>query len=170
MTYSRIRRRGSSAGPAATAGFTLVEFVLASLVILIGISGSFVVINRGVHLMDAARRTTLAGQVLQSAMEDIRMNNWAQLTALQADESNGRTGNVVLDQRFSSYSAVARQTLTSFVCTQTISDLPGSGSPATLKRILITLSFRGTDGREHRLSYTSFYWKQGISDYLYNAH
>jgi hypothetical protein len=96
------------------------------------------------------------------------MNNWAQLTALQADDSNGQTGNVVLDHRFSSYSAVAQQTLTSFVCTQSISDL--DESTPTLKRILITLTFRGTDGREHRLSYTSFYGKQGISDYLYNAH
>jgi Tfp pilus assembly protein PilV len=170
MTHFHINRRGGLTGPAATSGFTLVEFVLASLVILIGISGSFVVINRGVHMMDTARRTTLAGQVLQSAMEDLRMNNWAQLTALQADDSNGQTGNVVLDHRFSSYSTVAQQTLTSFVCTQTISDLAGSGAPATLKRILITLTFRGTDGREHRLSYTSFYGKQGISDYLYNAH
>src|ERR1043165_5319622 len=61
-------------------GYTIVEVGITAMVMLIVIASSLVTLTAGYKAVDNARYTTLAGQILQSQMEKLRMLTWAQLT------------------------------------------------------------------------------------------
>src|SRR5690242_11241230 len=92
-------------------GFTVLEVAMGAMVMLLAVSTSIMVLQRGYQSLDDARNTTLATQVLQSVMEDLRLRNWTQMTALQTASNNGVTGNVTIDETFTGYSTVARNML-----------------------------------------------------------
>jgi hypothetical protein len=60
-------------------GFTIMEVVIASVVMVLAISSSLIALQQGMRAIDNARYTTLAGQILQSQMEKLRMLSWLQL-------------------------------------------------------------------------------------------
>jgi len=69
---------GRTAG--RTRGFTLVEVAFASFVMAMAIATSLTALQYSYRAIDSARYTTLAGQILQSQMEKLRLLTWAQLT------------------------------------------------------------------------------------------
>ena len=92
---------------------------MGAMVMLIAVSTSILVLQRGYQSLDDARNTTLATQVLQSLMEDLRLNNWTQITTLQST-NNGVAGNITIDSSFTGYSTTAANMLSDFTCTRTI--------------------------------------------------
>jgi len=135
---------------------------MAVTVLALAISGSVTVLAEGMRCINTARNTTLAGQILQSLMEDLRMQTWTQIAALEAASNNGTTGNVTIDASFTGYSTTAATVLSGFTVTRTISDAP---SQAGMKIILLTVTWTGIDRRTRSLSYTSYYGQNGIYDY-----
>ncbi len=142
--------------------FTISEVMMATMVMAFSIATSITVIEQGYHALDTARNTTIAAQVLQSVMEDLRLQTWAQVTALESATNNGQTGNVTIDSSFTGYNATAAQVLSHFTVTRTISDVSGQ---ANMKSILLQATWTGIDGRSHTLVYRSFYAKDGIYDF-----
>lgn len=65
--------------PRGVRGFTIIEVVIASAVMVLAISSSLIVLQVGMRAIDNARYTTLAGQILQSQMEKLRLLTWTQL-------------------------------------------------------------------------------------------
>src|SRR3954469_3581425 len=80
--------------PRRRAGFTLAEVMMAAGVMAFAISGSIMVVQRGVKAIDNARNTPLASQIIQSEMERIRLLNWSDVDAL------GASANLVLTTIF----------------------------------------------------------------------
>lgn len=143
------------------AGFTIVEVGVAALVLVLCISSSLVALQRGFVAIDNARYTTLAGQILQSQMEKLRLLTWAQLT-------NTTTGPVTFTTFTPDISSSVSGQLANFNCTQSITDSP---SPFTnMKDITLTATWRGSDGRQRSLTYFTRYGKNGLSDFFYTTH
>lgn len=142
------RRRGGRAG------FTLVEVMIASVVMLFAITTAITTLQRGFQSIDASRGYTYASQVMESELERLRLKSWAQLQALQD------TGDQAVEPT-SSTGAPAGQ----FTCTRTIRDLK-----ADMKEVTLESNWRGYDGRLHSARFITRYGKSGLYDYFYTAH
>jgi type II secretory pathway pseudopilin PulG len=134
------------------AAFTLVEVMVAVLVLAFGIISSIAVLQRGLQALDTARNLTDATQVMQGEMERLRLKSWAQLQQLQAANDtavpidSGRP-----DGRLS--------------CTREITD-----RKPEMKEIALTASWRGYDGRLHTARMVTRYCHNGLNDYYYTVH
>ena len=152
------------------AGFTILEVALAGFVLTLAIAGSITTLQMGYRAIDTARYTTLAGQILQSQMEKIRLLTWAQLT----DSTSGPVAftTFVPDVSSTSTSMINRFTTASGgagTCAQSIVAAPAPFA-ATMKDITLTATWTGIDGKSHTLSYTTRYASTGISDFFYTSH
>jgi type II secretory pathway pseudopilin PulG len=159
---SGCSHRGRSHSPAR--GFTLIEVTLAASVMLFAIATSLTVLHYSLQAVDNARYTTLAGQILQSQMEKLRLLTWAQLT----DPTYGPSapGNT----SFTPDNSLSTPELSHFTaCTQTLSDPPAPFA-GSMKDITLTATWTDTFGRQHSLSYTTRYGQNGISDFFYTSH
>jgi hypothetical protein len=138
--------------------------MMAAGVMVLGISTSIIVLQRGMQAIDTARYTTLAGQILQSQMEKLRLLTWAQLVAAPPPGGTGPGSTFTTDIS----SSVSGQLANFTSLTQTIADAP---SPFTdMKDITLTATWRGSDGRTHSLKYMTRYARNGISDFFYTSH
>ncbi|HVS51881.1 MAG TPA: prepilin-type N-terminal cleavage/methylation domain-containing protein [Opitutaceae bacterium] len=143
-------------------GFTLVEVSIAAAVLALCLTGSLLVLQRGFMAIDNARYTTLAGQILQSQMEKLRMLTWAQLTST----TSGPPTNGAFSPDLSSSSSGQ---LANFTCTETIAAAP-SPYASTMVDITLTATWKGSDGRSRSLSYFTRYGQNGVSDFFYTSH
>ena len=155
LPSSGICRRGQR-------GFTIFEVMLAAIVMALAISTSLAVMEQGMRTIDTARSTTIAGQILQSMMEDLRLQTWAQIGALQTASNNGTPGNATIDSSFTGYNPTATAMLAHFTITRSIDDVVGQTG---MKIITLTATWIGVDGRSHTLQYTSYYAQHGLYDY-----
>jgi type II secretory pathway pseudopilin PulG len=163
---TRTFRRGR---PTLQEGFTIVEVMAAAIVMALAISSSLIVLQHGMRAIDTARYTTLAGQILQSQMEKLRLLTWTQLT-------NATYGPVNFpifppDLASAATSQINRFTAsgTAGQCAQLIEDMP-TPYTGTMKKITLTATWNGMDGRSHSLTYTTYYGKNGLSDFFYSSH
>ncbi len=143
-----VRRRERAA-----AAFTLVEVMIAAIVLVLGISTAILTLQRGFQSLDTARNLTYASQVMQSELERLRLKSWSQVETLQ---SSGDTSVAA--------TSVAGMS-GSFRCTRTIRDLK-----TDMKEITLESVWNGYDGRPHTVRYMTRYSKSGLYDYFYTAH
>jgi hypothetical protein len=147
-------------------GFTILEVTMAACVLALCITTSITTMQHGMRMVDTARNMTLAGQIMQSEIEILRLQNWAQISALGAstvvDPSTTITSGTgtALD---ATLTTIANR----FTCTRTVANITGQ---ADMKRITLNVAWNGVDGRAHALTFETRYAKNGLSDYLYVAH
>lgn len=158
MAYLLIRNPATPdrtrTGGRMHAAFTILEVMVATIVLVFAITSSITVMQSGFQALDTARNLTIAGQIMENEMESLRLKNWPQIQALQ----DGGNNTVTLDP---SFGAVA----TRFTCTRTIIDLK-----TAMKQITLTTTWKGVDGRAHTVSYLTRYGKNGLNDYYYTVH
>jgi len=104
----------------------------------------------GFRLLEDARLNTLASQVLQSEMENLRLKNWTQFGALPA--SAPFTPETTLDSG----------SFKKFSCVRSITDVR-----TDMKQVKLTLTWKSMDGRPHTRSYLTYVARDGINDYYY---
>lgn len=63
-------------------GFTLVEAMVAAIVLVLVIVPAITTLQRGFQSLDSARNPTTASQLMQSEMERLRLKNWSQIEEL----------------------------------------------------------------------------------------
>lgn len=141
------------------AGFTILEVVIAAALLLIVFAGTLAALQTGFKIIDSARNTTLADQILQSQIEDIRLCSWVKLTALQtADAAASPTGSVTLDDGLGSQFKVIRK------ITDIRSDALGN---VNMRRLNLTVSWNNSiTGKLSTRSYQSVYTQNGLTDYF----
>ncbi|HVZ66153.1 MAG TPA: hypothetical protein VG936_16415 [Lacunisphaera sp.] len=142
------------AARAAHHAFTLVEVMIAAVVLIFGLVTAITTMQRGQQAVDTARNLALATQLMQSEMERLRLKSWSQLEALQ---SSGET-TVTLDS--AAGSAAAR-----FTCVRSITTIK-----TDMKEITLTTTWSGYDGREHTARLITRYGKNGLNDYINTTH
>jgi len=132
--------------------FTLLEVMVAMVVLTLGIATSFLVIQRGLQAVDTARNLTTAAQIMENEMERLRLKSWTQIQQLQAAQDV----TVPLESGISS---------DRFNCTRQIRDVK-----TDMKEILLTASWHGYDGRAHSARLITRYCRNGLNDYYYTIH
>lgn len=135
-------------------GFSLVEVMVASFVLVLGITTAITTLQQGFKAVDTARNYSYSAQLMQSEMERLRLKNWSQIQDLQ----DAGTTTVSTDD-----TASAARTV--FTCKRVITDVK-----ADMKEITLISNWQGYDGRPHTARFITRYSKSGLYDYLYTSH
>ena len=155
MHSFRIKKDRSILGRRA-AGFTLIEVLMAGVVLAFGITTALVCIQIGMRDLDVARTGTAVSQALQNEMERLRLKDWASIAALPASET------LDVDAGFSSASVLkGRVTIV-----RSVSDVTGF---ADMKEIAVTARWTSIDGTARSRVYRMRYAKKGLYDYYYSS-
>ncbi|MDF3058784.1 MAG: hypothetical protein K0R17_2999 [Rariglobus sp.] len=145
------------------AGFTIVEVAVAATVMLLAISSAIIVLQSGFKALDNARKTTLAAQIIQSEMEQIRMLSW---TRVQALESGGEIDlTTIFPQNTALEQKVFKQMDDTFTAIRTITPLAAYSN--TVVEITVTVTWKGLDGVTHNRSTSTRYCQNGLYNYYY---
>lgn len=167
MAMQQPNHRQSGRQRRKSAGFTILEVSMSAFVLAFSVMTSLTVVQSGYRTMDNARNTTIASQLLQSVMEDMRMLPYSatapanSISSLQATNNNV-AGNVTLDSSFTAGDAAAAAMVARFTITRNITDVSGITG---MKMISLTANWTGIDTRTHTLTYTSYYCQNGLHDY-----
>ena len=156
MSFRRTRKTQT--------GFTIVEVMIAAIIMVLGITTSLTTLTFGMRAIDTARNSTLAAQIMQSEMENIRLLNWAQLTALPASETVN-ISSIISSGSSTTLDATLNNIISKFTCTRTITT-----PKSNMREITLTVSKNGQDGRAHSNRYITRYCKDGLYDFYYTAH
>lgn len=136
-------------------GFTILEVMMAATVMALAISTSIITIQRSFLSLDTARNITIAGQVMESELERMRMRDWSVIGSYPTV-----TTTLPIDSSFTSNSFVGnRFTLVRDVAVIT----------AGMRQITLTVSWNSYDRRNISRSYMSYYGQNGLYDYFYNS-
>jgi len=130
---------------------------MASSIMALAIATSVTTLQRGFANIDSARNLSLAGQIIQTELEKIRMKNWATLNNTELYPT-ART-QIAIDPLFNNVSGLDR-----FSLFRTIST-PQTG----MRQITFEITWSNYDGRTMTRSYTTFYSQFGLYDYFYNS-
>jgi prepilin-type N-terminal cleavage/methylation domain-containing protein len=133
-------------------GFTLVEVMMALAVVVLVFMSSLSAITIGFRILEDARMSTLASQVLQSEMENLRLKNWAQLGTLPESGS------------FAVETSLGDPGFDRFACTRTIRNVDAI---ADVKEVALDLSWTSMSGAQHNRRYVTYMAKDGLHDYYY---
>lgn len=134
--------------------FTILEVMMATFVMAMGISTAIIAMQACFKQIDLARGTTLASQIIQSEMERIRLMSWTKVAALPATATfDGTT--------FFSSSPVAAK----YQVTRVVSD--DAARPGLVQDISVSVRWQTYDGHWHQRTFTAIYAKNGLYDYYY---
>lgn len=78
-----------------TAGFTLIEVMAAALILVVGFIGLIEAVTLASNTMDHARRQTLATQIINHEIEELRLSSWTTISALPTASTA-----ITIDSRF----------------------------------------------------------------------
>lgn len=132
---------------------TLVEVVLALFVVAFVLSSSIAAMMRAYPALDSARNVTIAGQMMQDELERLRLMDWTTLGTVP-------NGAATIDSSFTAHHAIG----TRFQMERTIDSISSK-----MRRIKLTVSWTGYDGRNLSRSYEARYAKDGIYDFYYSG-
>lgn len=138
------------------AGFTILEVMMAAIVMAFALTTAITTLQRGFLALDTARNTTLAGQIMQSELERMRLKDWTTVNGYAPGPTT-----LTLDSVYTSNTAIRDR----FTLTRATSDVH-----ADMKQIVFAISWRSTDGRTLTRSYSAYYGKNGLYDFFYNTY
>jgi Tfp pilus assembly protein PilV len=163
ISLTRQNIRGRTSARRAAQGFTVVEVLMATFVMALAISSSVTTLQVGYRSIDTARNMTLAGQILQSMIEDIRLKQYAEILTMPA-RTTGPIATFDTTGSFTGFSTTAARMLNRFTFTRTIGDVTGQSG---MKVIVLTATWVAIDGRSSSVNYTTYYAQNGLYDYYY---
>ena len=126
-------------------GFTLIEVLLAAVVMLAGIVGMMQAVTSGSEMLDVSRKQTVATQIIHNEIEKIRVSDWTDVDALPTVATN-----LTLNSSFQASSP-------SFKCSRTIALVK-----ADLKQVTYTVTWTGSTGRSYSRSGSTYVGKNGL--------
>jgi hypothetical protein len=125
---------------------------MAAAVMALAISTSITTMQRAFLAVDVARGTSYASQIMQSEMEKIRLQNW---TTVSAFPSTATTAPI--DSSFTSNSYIGNR----FTMTRKATTVHTG-----MLQITLEISWKTYDGRTLRRTYTTYYGRNGLYDYV----
>jgi type II secretory pathway pseudopilin PulG len=134
-------------------GFTLIEAAAGGIVLVLVLLSSLAVLQSGFTMLDTSRKTTLAGQVLQDEIENLRLMSWSAIGTLPA------TASLPVDSSTAGYGPDAR----SFTLRRNI-----TAPSANVQLVTLTVTWRqGT--RTLSRSMMAHFSRNGLYDYYYRT-
>jgi type II secretory pathway pseudopilin PulG len=146
--------------------FTILEVMISTMVMVLVLTSSLQVLGYGLRMIDSARYTTLAGQILQSQMEKLRLLNWTQLTNTTVTSPQTIPLGAKYYTTFTADPGLISSTQVSnfYLCTQSIVPDPNY---ANMMDITLRAYWKGSDGMNRSRTYFTTYAKNGTSDFFY---
>jgi len=139
--------------------------MMAAAVMALAITTAITTLQRGFVALDTARNVTLAGQLMQSELERMRLKDWATVNGYAAGPTTLRlvtsTADLTANTAFTPSSTLANR----FTLTRTVSDFH-----ADMKQVVFTVTWTSYDARPQTRSYTAYYGKNGLYDFYYNTY
>ncbi len=134
-------------------GMTMIEIVIAVMVLGLVVASTFMAMRAGFTMIQLARDNTMAGQILQSEMENLRLKSWDQLNELEEEEEF--QVDTLLDENIGDR----------FIRTRRIRGIRGG----RMKEVEIEVQWTSLRGARHRRVYRTLFGKEGLNDYYYRA-
>ena len=130
----------------------------AVMVMALALTTSITAMQRSFLSLDSARNITVAGQIMQGEMEKIRLKDWDVVNAYPAGPTT-----LNIDTTFTSIATIGNR----FTLTRTVTDHP---TIPDIKQITLAIAWKGYDARQFSRSYSIYYGKNGLYDYLENSY
>lgn len=140
---------------------TMAEVLIAAVLLGFVIMTSLTALSQAYGFTRHARMVTLAGQVVQSVMEDLRLRNFAELKVYAAQTQPVSFSSMLASERFTS-NFTQGFSLTGNFTTLT------RPSGAVYDRISVALTITWTE-RDNTFTRTmiTYFGEKGLSDYYY---
>jgi len=142
-------------------GMTMLEVMITAVVLGFVIMGAIAALSRAYGFTRHARMVTLAGQVVQSVMEDLRLKNFSALQTFAAQTQPVSFATSIAGEGFSSNFTQG------FTVTGTFTTLVASSS-GQLGKISVRLNVSWTEqSSTYTRSLITYFGEKGLSDYYY---
>jgi hypothetical protein len=144
----------------STRGFTIMEVALAATVLALTLVGMIQVVESGSEMLDLSRKQTIAAQMLQDEIDQLRLMTWTQVTNLPLTSTNIST-----DSTFSNF---AQQLGGVFPFTGTrivavVEPPQPSANPPLLVQVTFTVTWTGVTGHVYTRTSTTYVGKNGLN-------
>lgn len=140
---------------------TMMEVLIAAVVLAFVIMSSLTALSQAYRFTRHARMVTLAGQIAQSVMEDLRLKNYSQIQAYAAQSQPVAFTANVSSEGFSSNFTQG------FTISGQFTTIVASSAP-TLGKISVKLTVVWSEGPStFRRSLITYFGEKGLSDYYY---
>lgn len=133
--------------------------MVAAAIMALAISTSITVLQRGFLSLDTARNITLAGQIMQSELEKMRLKNWTHINAFPTANTE-----IPIDTSFTSNPFVGNR----FKLFREVEEI-NMGTGVGMRKITLTVQWKSFDARVYSRRYLSYYGQKGLYDYFYNS-
>jgi type II secretory pathway pseudopilin PulG len=138
------------------AAMTLVEVMIAFTIMIAVLCGSLTAMQSGFKALDTARSATLAAQIMQCQVENLRLKNWTQLESFVGEKTFTKTELEALLPT-SAQDAAGRFTLT-----QKIAPIAGRTG---MMDVTLQVDWTGVGGIRHSRNFVTRYSQSGLYDY-----
>lgn len=155
---------------------TLVEVMIAALVMLLVFGSSAAALQSAFRILDDARMTTLAAQIAQSKIENLRLLNWTKIQAMHASKPSPTVVNLLSPTNeittilagTANPAQLKRFTLFQLELTRSLD--PDVGSPRdNVKTLRLTIRWEGLRKEVHERVFETRYAEDGMFDYDYTV-
>jgi Tfp pilus assembly protein PilV len=154
-------RRPFCGGRRARRGMTLAEVLIAAVLLGFVVMSSLTALSQSYGFIRHARMVTLASQIMQSLMEDLRLRNFSQLITYAGQAQPVNFTSILSSERFESVFT------TGFTVSGVFTTVVAS-NPSQPGKISVELTVNWT---ENRVPFTrksvTYFGEQGLSDYIY---
>jgi Tfp pilus assembly protein PilV len=142
-------------------GMTLAEVLIAATLLAFVVMTSLTALSQAYGITRHARMVTLAGQIAQSVMEDLRLRNYSSLKAYAAQTQPVDLTSTITSERFASNFTQG------FALSGNFTTLVAS-SAGVPGKISLTLTVSWTEqGKGFTRKLITYFGEQGLSDYFY---
>jgi type II secretory pathway pseudopilin PulG len=140
---------------------TMIEVMITAVVLGFVIMSSLTALSRAYAFTRHARMVTLAGQVMQTVMEDLRLKSFANLQTYATQSQPVSFSSTLSTEGFSSNFTQG------FAITGNFTTLIASATPQ-LGKISVTLTVTWSEaGNSYSRSLITYFGEKGLSDYYY---
>lgn len=142
-------------------GMTMAEVLIAAVLLGFVIMSSLTALSQSYGFVRHARMVTLASQILQSVMEDLRLRNYSELRNNAAQTQPVDMTSVLTTERFAS------NFTSGFAISARYTTLVTSG-PSQPGKLTVELTVTWTEnGSPFSRKTVTYFGEQGMSDYIY---
>jgi Tfp pilus assembly protein PilV len=152
-------------------GFTIMEVALAATVLALTLVGMIQVIDSGSEMLDLSRKQTIAGQILHSEIDQLRLQSWATVTAYTPGPTQFQYTSPLSPAYDPVLAAMAQQlggtfpyTVTRTVtCVQPAANPYPYALPPLLLQVTFTVAWTGVTGHSYTRTSTTYVGQNGLS-------
>lgn len=139
----------------------MAEVLIAAVLLGFVVMTSLTALSQAYAFTRHARMVTLAGQIVQSVMEDLRLRNYNDLKTYAAQTQPVNFSSTLASERFSS------NFTSSFTLSGQFTTLVAS-APPQLGKISVTLTVSWSEqGTTYTRKLATYFSEKGLSDYYY---